>query len=76
MPWVAFNESGRQVFCTFEEKLANLHDMEASGGYDIPRCSIEFVDGYDPLSGCVCVKDMGTGVITLEALPDDKTGSP
>ena len=67
--WVAFNESGEQVFCTYEEHLATLQDMQVSGRYDIPRCSVERVDAYDHRSGLICRKDMGTGVIRMEPMP-------
>ena len=76
--WVAFDESGRQVFCTYEERLANMDDMIASGRFDMTRCSMERVDSYDHRSGMVCRKDMETGVIRMEPrpAPENKTASP
>ena len=74
--WVAFNEIGRQVFCTYEEHLATFRDMEANGGYDISRCSIERVDDYDYRSGLICEKDLQTGIIRMVPIPEKKTSEP
>ena len=67
--WVAFDERGKQVFCTYEERLANMGDMEASGRFDLSRCSIERVDEYDAGSGTICEKDVETGEISMVAIP-------
>ena len=62
--WVNFDGYGEQVFCTFEEQFANLTTMNAEH-YNLDKCSIEVVDNYDPTSGMDCVKDMGTGVVSM-----------
>lgn len=66
--WVIFDGYGEQVFCTYEEQLANLSTMNAEH-YNLDKCSIEELDNYDPTSGMECVKDMGTGVISLIRRP-------
>ena len=66
--WVIFDGYGEQVFCTYEENLANYSTMNPEH-YNLDKCSIEIVNDYDPSSGMECVKNMITGEITQVKRP-------